>query len=95
MDSYYVYIMASQPYGTLYIGVTNNLIRRVYEHKNDFVQGFTKNYNVHMLVYYEQCDSIESAILRERQMKHWNRQWKISRIIKRNPGWKDLYEEII
>lgn len=92
---YYIYILASKPYGTLYIGVTNDLIRRVWEHKNDFVEGFTKRYGVHMLVYYEQCESIESAITREKQLKKWKRRWKLELIEKMNPGWKDLYQDII
>ena len=79
----------------LYIGVTNDLVRRVWEHKNDFVGGFTKKYGVHSLVYYEQCESIESAITREKQMKKWNRRWKLELIEKMNPGWKDLYSDII
>jgi putative endonuclease len=95
VNYYYVYILASKPYGTLYIGVTNDLVRRVWEHKNDFVDGFTKKYGVHSLVYYEQCESIESAITREKQMKKWNRRWKLELIEKMNPGWKDLYSDII
>ena len=94
MNSYYVYIMASKRNGTLYIGVTNNLSRRVFEHKNDFIEGFTKKYSIHMLAYYENCHDIESAIRRERQMKKWNRQWKITRIEQQNPEWRDLYDEI-
>jgi putative endonuclease len=94
VNYYYVYILASKPYGTLYIGVTNDLVRRVWEHKNDFVEGFTKKYGVHRLVYYEQCGEAESAITREKQMKKWKRQWKIELIMKDNPGWKDLYPEI-
>jgi putative endonuclease len=80
MNTYYVYILASKRNGTLYIGVTNDLVRRVYEHKNDLVEGFTKKYGIHLLVYYEQYNNAESAIQRERQMKKWNRQWKIRRI---------------
>lgn len=95
MNYYYVYILASKPYGTLYIGVTNDLVRRVWEHKNGFVEGFTQKYGVHRLVYYEQSESAESAIVREKQMKKWKRQWKIELIMKSNPGWKDLYTEII
>ena len=94
MNSYYVYIMASRQNGTLYIGVTNNLERRIYEHKNDLVEGFTKKYGVHRLVYYEQYQDIELAIQREKQMKKWNRQWKINRIQEQNPDWKDLYDTI-
>ena len=69
MNNHYVYIMASKRNGTLYIGVTNNLARRVFQHKNDFIEGFTKKYGIHMLVYYEECHDIESAIQRERRMK--------------------------
>ena len=94
MNSYYVYIMTSKRKGTLYIGVTNNLSGRVFEHKNDFVEGFTKKYHVHILVYYEDCHDVESAIQRELQMIKWNRQWKISRIKMQNPEWRDLYDEI-
>ncbi len=95
MNRYYVYIMASKQNGTLYIGVTNNLARRVFEHKNDIIEGFTKKYGVHMLVYCEEYNEVESAIRRERQMKKWNRQWKITRIEQQNPEWRDLYEEVI
>jgi len=94
MKSYYVYIMASKRIGTLYIEVTNDLIKRVYEHKNNFVDSFTKKYGVHSLVYFEQCDDIESAIFREKQLKKWNRKWKLELIEKGNPQWKDLYEEL-
>lgn len=95
MNYYYVYILASKPYGTLYIGVTNDLVRRVWEHKNDFVEGFTKKYGVHRLVCYEQCGDAESAITREKQMKKWERRWKLELIEKMNPGWKDLYDDIV
>ena len=94
-NHYYVYILASKPYGTLYIGVTNDLVRRVWEHKNDFVERFTKKYSVHYLVYYEQCEDAESAITHEKQMKKWKRRWKLELIEKTNPNWKDLYHEII
>jgi putative endonuclease len=86
--------MASKRIGTLYIEVTNDLIKRVYEHKNNFVDSFTKKYGVHSLVYFEQCDDIESAIFREKQLKKWNRKWKLELIEKGNPQWKDLYEEL-
>jgi putative endonuclease len=79
----------------LYIGVTNNLVRRVYEHKNDLVDGFTKKYGVYRPVYYEQYHDAELAIQRERRMKKWNRQWKINRIQEQNPDWKDLYNTIV
>ena len=93
-NTYYVYILASKPYGTLYIGVTNDLMKRVYEHKNDFVEGFTKKYGVHQLVYYEQCDDVSGAIQREKQLKKWKRRWKIELIEKLNPYWKDLCDEL-
>ena len=95
MNNYYVYILASKRNGTLHIGMTNNLSRRVFEHKNDLAEGFTKKYHVHTLVYCEGCPNVESAIRMERQMKKWNRQWEINRIGKRNPEWRDLYEDII
>ena len=92
--SYYVYILASKIGGTLYIGVTNDLVRRVFEHKSKFVSGFTKKYDVVKLVYYEQYDSVENAIQREKRLKKWNRQWKIRLIEERNPNWDDLYPGI-
>jgi len=90
MDTYYVYIMASKKDGTLYIGITNNLIRRAHEHKNDLVEGFTKKYDIHNLVYYAQHNDIYTAIDREKKLKKWNRQWKINLIEKHNPNWKDF-----
>ncbi|MEA1994830.1 MAG: GIY-YIG nuclease family protein [Campylobacterota bacterium] len=95
MNTYYVYILASKKNGTLYIGVTDNLIRRVYEHKNDIVDGFTKKYHVHKLVYYEQTNDINSAIQREKQLKKWRRQWKIDLIEKNNPNWDDFYKALV
>lgn len=95
MQTSFVYILASKKYGTLYIGVTNNLLRRMYEHKNNLVDGFTKKYQLHHLVYYEVRESIETAIIREKQLKKWNRSWKIHLIEKKNPEWKDLYKELI
>jgi putative endonuclease len=92
---YYVYIMASKRNGTLYIGVTNNLIKRVYEHKNNLVEGFTKKYNIHQLVYYEQTEDAMSAIEREKRLKAWKRQWKLNLIEQVNPEWKDLYNGLI
>lgn len=92
---YYIYILASKKNGTLYIGVTNNLIRRVYEHKNNIVKGFTQKYKVHNLVYYEIYNDINDAITREKRIKKWKRQWKIELIKKFNPEWKDLYNEIL
>ena len=90
-----VYILANKKNGTLYIGVTSNLTQRIYQHKNNLVSGFTEKYNVHNLVYYEQHESMESAILREKQMKKWKRSWKIRLIENTNPSWNDLYSEIL
>ena len=87
--------MASKHHGTLYIGMTSDLIKRVYEHKNNLVEGFTKEYNVHNLVYFEVTDDIESAINKEKQLKNWHRQWKINLIEERNPHWDDLYSSLI
>ncbi len=95
MNSYYVYILASKRNGTLYVGCTSDLLKRVYMHKNDFVKGFTKKYGVHMLVYYETCDNYAGALQREKQIKEWKRQWKIELIEKVNPEWQDLYEQIL
>ena len=94
MRIYAVYIMASERYGTLYIGVTNDLIRRVYEHKEDLLEGFTKKHNVKNLVYFEVTDSIEGAILREKQLKTWQREWKIKLIQKDNLEWLCLYHTL-
>ncbi|MDH4027923.1 MAG: GIY-YIG nuclease family protein [Nitrospirota bacterium] len=93
-ENFYVYILASQKRGTLYIGVTSNLIKRVYEHKNGLVDGFTKKYGVHQLVYYEVLRDSETALMRERQMKKWNRVWKLRLIEEHNPEWVDLYESL-
>lgn len=82
--------MATEKHGTLYIGVTNDLQRRVFEHKHDLIDGFTKKYQVHQLVYFEQTNDIYSAIVREKQLKKWYRKWKIELIEKMNPEWKDL-----
>lgn len=90
-----VYILASKRNGTLYIGVTSNLTQRVWEHKSDFVEGFTKQHQVHDLVWYETSESMESAITREKQLKEWKRQWKLDLIEKSNPYWNDLYSTII
>jgi len=95
MHEYYVYILASKPRGTLYIGVTNDLIRRTYEHRNDLIEGFTKRYGVHLLVHYEQCSDISVAIWREKRLKKWKREWKIELIEKENPGWQDLYPGLV
>jgi len=92
MKSPCVYILASKRNGTLYIGVTNDIARRVWEHKADVIDGFTKKYGVHILVYYEVHATMPDAIRREKQMKRWNRAWKIDLIQKTNPQWRDIYE---
>jgi len=88
-NKYFVYILASKRNGTLYIGVTNNLERRVYEHKNNIVKGFTSKYRVHQLVYYEETNDIYAALQREKQLKKWNLNWKLALIEKVNPAWND------
>ena len=93
--SYYVYILESKRNGTLYVGVTNNLVRRVYEHRNGLVDGFTKKYGVKDLVYFEETNDVKEAIIREKRLKTWKRKWKIELIEKSNPNWLDLYNEII
>jgi putative endonuclease len=93
MRSYFVYILANKKYGTIYIGVTNNLLRRVYEHKKKIIKGFTSRYGIDKLVYAEETSDIYSALLREKQLKKWNREWKLELIHKMNPEWKDLFYE--
>jgi putative endonuclease len=93
--AYWVYILASKPGGTLYVGVTNDLIRRVYEHREGLAEGFTKRYGVKTLVYFEALETIEAALQREKNIKHWSREWKIELIAKNNPEWRDLYDEIV
>jgi putative endonuclease len=95
MKQYYVYILASRKYGTLYVGMTSDLIKRIYEHRQNFVEGFTKKYNVHTLVYYEVHNNIQEALIREKQIKKWNRKWKIRLIEEMNSEWKDLYNDIV
>ncbi|NCB40382.1 MAG: GIY-YIG nuclease family protein [Erysipelotrichia bacterium] len=90
-----VYILASKRNGTLYVGVTSNLIQRVWQHKNNEVEGFTKKYQVHLLVYCEMHETMEFAITREKQLKKWNRDWKINLIEKENPEWHDLWSELV
>ncbi|MDI6687408.1 MAG: GIY-YIG nuclease family protein [Desulfobacterales bacterium] len=90
-----VYILASKRNCTLYIGVTSDLVKRVWEHKNNMVEGFTKHYGVHQLAWYEIHESMESAILREKRMKEWKRKWKLELIEKSNPNWQDLYNTIV
>ncbi len=90
-----LYILASRRNGTLYIGVTSNLVKRVWEHKNDVVAGFTKKYGVHLLVYYEIHATMAEAIQREKRLKKWNRAWKIELIERENPDWRDLWPGIV
>lgn len=92
MKSYFVYILASKKNGTLYIGVTSDLEKRVWEHKNKVIKGFTEKYNVDNLVYYEQTENVESALTREKQLKKWKREWKIKLIEENNSDWEDLIE---
>ena len=90
-----VYILASRRNGTLYVGVTSNLVQRVWQHRNDIMEGFTRKYGVHRLVWFEMHSSMISAIAREKAIKKWNRAWKLALIESGNPAWKDLYEEIV
>jgi putative endonuclease len=95
MSQYYVYILASKKNGTLYIGVTSSLPKRIWEHKNKLADGFTKRYNIDKLVYHETTSDVKSAIAREKQLKPWKRSWKIELIERNNPEWSDLYSTII
>ena len=90
-----VYILASEKYGTLYIGVTSDLIKRVWEHKSDVIRGFTKQYGVHTLVWFEQHATMESAIFREKVLKAWKRDWKLNLIEATNAEWRDLYPDLV
>lgn len=92
MKDFWVYILASKPRGTLYVGVTNDLIRRVHEYREGLVDGFTKRHDVKLLVYYERHDTVLAAIQREKNIKHWSRQWKIDLVISQNPEWRDMFE---
>ena len=93
--AYWVYILASKPGGTQYVGVTNDLVRRVYEHREGLADGFTKRYSIKTLVYFEPHETIVAALQREKNIKHWSREWKIDLIVASNPEWRDLYEEIV
>ena len=95
MKNYYVYIMASKKNGVLYIGVTNDLVRRAYEHRNNLIDGFTSKYHVYRLVYFETIEDVYSAIEREKVLKKWNREWKVRLIEKENPDWLDLSEDVV
>lgn len=93
-NQYFVYIVASKRNGTIYIGVTGNLQKRIWEHKQKIVEGFTKKYDIDQLVYFEQTSDVRSALLRESQMKKWKREWKLRLIEEENPQWKDLYGDL-
>jgi len=89
-----VYLLASERNGTLYVGVTSDLVKRAWQHRNEVVDGFTEEYGVHLLVWFEQHETMESAILREKQIKKWKRKWKLELIEASNPYWKDLWHDI-
>jgi len=95
MKNFFVYILCNKPYGTLYIGVTSNLRKRIYEHRNGEFKGFTDDYGLHRLVWYEHHETSESAIWRGKRLKKWNRKWKLELVEKLNPLWEDLYEKIL
>jgi putative endonuclease len=91
----FIYFLTNRPNGVLYVGVTNNLVRRVFEHRSGFVEGFTKRYGLKRLVYFEKLESIQAAIQREHNIKHWSRAWKVRLVVANNPAWDDLYETIV
>ena len=93
--SFYVYILTNKRYGTFYVGVTSDLPKRIWEHRNNVVEGFTQKHNLKNLVHYEAHENVESAIKREKRLKKWDRQWKIELIEESNPDWRDLYENIV
>ncbi|MBI4399049.1 MAG: GIY-YIG nuclease family protein [Candidatus Omnitrophica bacterium] len=95
MREYYIYILANRRNGTLYTGVTNNLLRRVREHKEGLIKGFTQKYKINKLVYFESGEDVRDAIEAEKKIKHWNRKWKLELIQKENPYWNDLYWELV
>lgn len=94
MKNVYIYILTNKPNGVLYIGLTTNLPKRIEDHKNKIVKGFTNKYNLTNLIYYEKQENLEQAAQRERLMKKWKREWKINRIENKNPQWNDLYEDL-
>jgi putative endonuclease len=94
MPGGYVYILTNRPNGVLYVGVTNDLVHRVFEHRSGFVEGFTRRYGLKRLVYFERFDDIRDAIQREHNIKHWSRVWKVRKILADNPEWNDLYPTI-
>ena len=95
MNRYFVYMLASQRNGTLYVGVSNDLLRRVWQHKQGTADGFTKRYKVNLLVWFEETESVEAAIQREKQLKNWRRQWKLELIEASNPYWRDMYADLL
>jgi putative endonuclease len=95
MKTYWVYILASRPRGTLYVGMTNDLIRRIYQHREGLVDGFSRQYDIEMLVYYEQHATALAAIQREKNIKHWSRAWKLDLIRTLDPEWRDLWEDVV
>ncbi|MCW5715862.1 MAG: GIY-YIG nuclease family protein [Bauldia sp.] len=95
MKPFYVYIICNKPFGTLYIGSTDDIGRRIYEHREGLFPGFSKKYGLKILVWYELAESRETAFTRERQLKKWNRDWKLRLIAEMNPEWRDLYEELL
>ena len=95
MKNYYIYLLANKKNGTLYTGSTSDLVKRIWEHKNKVIKGFTEKYDVTQLVYYEVCNDVNEAIKRENQIKRWRRQWKMQLIEKTNPDWRDLYDEVL
>lgn len=90
-----VYILASRRNGTLSVGVTSDLVKRIWEHKNDLIEGFTKRYGIHMLVWFESHETMPSAIAREKAIKEWKRRWKVEMIERSNPEWRDLYSGLL
>jgi len=94
VQQFYLYILASRSGGAIYVGVTNDLVRRVYEHRNDLIEGHTKRYRIHQLVYFEAFSTARDAIQREKNIKHWPRAWKTRLIAQTNPTWRDLFDEI-
>ena len=90
-----MYILASEPHGTLYVGVTKDLVRRVWQHREEVIEGFTKEHAVKQLVFYERHENASTAITREKQIKHWKRAWKVKLIMKTNHAWRDLYSDIV
>ena len=95
MRSAWVYFMTNRPNGTLYVGVTTNLIRRVWEHREEVIDGFTKTYGLKRLVYFEEHSAILDALQREKNIKHWSRAWKVGLILEKNPEWEDLYASLL